>query len=187
VKYSTTVFDTLESLKKTSRLVVLTASLNVEVIEQSQKTQNLFGYEVDLGTTEVRVRALDNRIQFHVPLTNISAANFTYDPAHKRLTFHVPRPALDEEVVEVQSDPAKIEVQTKVGWARLDRFSGKFLRSQAQSKLRSATVQAGRKDVYVTQAMENGRAALKALLRPVTDLLKEEVECAIEFDDERDR
>jgi hypothetical protein len=181
VNFSTTVFDTLESLKKTSRLVVLTAAINVEVVEKSQKTQNLFGYEVDLGTTEVRLRALENKVQFFVALTNLSAENFSYDPDRKRLTLRVPRPVLDEDLVEVQSDPAKIEVQSKVGWARLDKFSGKFLRTQAQARMRSAVIHAGGNEAYVSQAMEQGRASLKTLLRPVADLLKPGVELDVEF------
>ena len=100
---------------------------------------------------------------------------------HKRLTLRIPAPRLDEDLVEVQSDPGKIEFRTEVGWARFDSRSGQFLRDQAQKELRPAIVREGNSSLYIDKAKMNARESLKKLLEPMASKLKEDVELEVEF------
>ena len=134
-----------------------------------------------LGTTTVALRARDNRVQYYVPLTNITKGDFKYDETHKRLVFRVSSPVLDKDLVEVQSDPSKIEVRTDIGWARFDKFSGQFLREQAQRDLRPAVLEEGNNSLYIDKAKINARESLKKLLEPLASKLKDDVELEIDF------
>ena len=177
VNVNTVIYTTLSNMVNQSKLVVLSTQINVDLTKSNEKV--IWG--VPLGTTTVTVRALDNRVQYCVPLTNISKGDFRYDGVHKRLTLRVPAPRIDEDLVEVQSDPSKIEFRTDVGWARLNSRSGQFLRDQAQRELRPAIVREGNNSLYLDRAKSNAREDLKKLLEPLGTKLKEDVEVEVEF------
>ncbi len=183
VNVTTALFTSLESLKQESKLVVLTATLNVEILKQSEKDLSVFGKSVPLGTTSVRLRAAENKVQYYVPLKGLTTNQFTLDPLHRRIELKVPKPRLDQEVVEVQSDPAKLTLETDVGWARLDRQSGQALRDEARQELRNAVLREGANPLYLTQAKENARQALQDLLKPLAANLAEAVEIHITFEE----
>ena len=177
INANTVINTTLNRMADQSKLVVLSASVNVEITKSDEKV--IWG--VPLGTTVVALRARDNRVQYYVPLTNISKGDFKYDDVHKRLTLRVPKPVVDKDLVEVQSDPSKIEVRTDVGWARFDRFSGQILREQAQRELRPVIILEAKNPLYIDKAKTNAREALKKLLEPMASKLKDDVEMEIEF------
>ena len=175
---STTIINTtLSRMANQSKLVVLSTSVNVEITKSNEK--EIWGFS--RGTTTVWVRALDNRVQYYVPLTNITKSDFKYDNIHKRLILRVPSPVLDEDLVEVQSDPSKIEVRDEIGWARLSSRSGKFLREQAQKELRPSIVREGNNSLYIDKAKVNARENLKKLLEPLASQLKADVELEVQF------
>jgi hypothetical protein len=177
VNANTVINTTLTRMADQSKLVVLSTHINVEITKSDEKV--IWG--VPLGTTTVTLRANDNRVQYYVALTNITKADFKYDDVHKRLTLRVPHPVVDKDLVEVQSDPSKIEVRTDLGWARLDTRSGKFLREQAQRDLRPVIILEGKNSLYIDKAKTNARESLKKLLEPLATKLKDDVELEIEF------
>lgn len=177
VNVNSVVYTTLSNMVNQSKLVVLTTQINVDMTKADEKVV----WGIPLGTTKVMLRALDNRVQYYVPLTNITKKDFRYDDVHKRLTVSVPAPVLDRDLIEVQSDPGKIEFRTDVGWARFNSRSGQFLRDQAQRDLRPALIREGRNPLYIDKAKTNARESLKKLLEPIAAHLKEEVELEVEF------
>src|SRR4051812_12626783 len=177
VNVNTVIYTTVRNMVNQSKLVVLANHINVDLSKSNEKV--VWGFP--LGTTTVKVRALDNVVQYYVPLTNISKSDFRYDPVHRRLTVRVPAPRLDEDLVEVQTDPSKIEFRTELGWARLDSRSGQFLRDQAQKELRPAVVREGNNSLYIDKAKSNARESLKKLLEPMASQLKEDVELEVDF------
>ncbi len=179
VTVNTVISTTLDRLKNESKLVVLTARVNVEITKESEKSV-LWG-KVDLGSTRVRLKAVGNKIQYYVPLEKIEREAFKYDDFHKRITVTVPAPKFDEQMVDVQSDPSMMEVQSQVGWGRLDSYSGGFLRDQARRDLRPAVVQEGKNEMYQEKARTNARVALKKLLEPLAGSLKDGIELEVEF------
>jgi hypothetical protein len=140
VTVRTSVGSQVARLNATPKLVVLTETVDVEVAKSSEK-RVLWGL-LNLGTTEVRLKAPGNKVQFFIPLKEIKEEDFVYQPATKKVLVRVPAPVLDRQVVDVQSDPAEIEVETKVGWARLSAFSGRSLERQAKEALRQEVLSA---------------------------------------------
>ena len=110
----------LNSVTNEPKLVVLTGLLTVEVIEAGEATRNyqLFGKDlgtVSRGTTTVTLRADDNKFQYYLDLAHITPDDFLVDPVHKKMTFRIGPPILDEEFLDIQSDPGKIHIETDVG------------------------------------------------------------------------
>jgi len=181
VSFSTVLYSSLDHLTRESKLVVLTAEVTVQIEKESQSEWKVFGMAIPRGTTRVLLRAPGNKVQFVVPLQGVKAEDFRYDSMRKRLVLSVPSPVVDPEVVEVQNDPSKIELKTDVGWGRLDRYSGQFLRDQARQELRPTVIQEASQEYLQSKAQTNAIQALKKMLEPLAADLQPGVELDIEF------
>jgi hypothetical protein len=179
VSISTIIQTSLERLRKESKLVVYTADVAVMVTKFSEK-KVLYG-KVDLGTTTVRLRTSGNKAQLVVPLQEVGPDDFTFDSAANRLTISLPPPRVDETVVEVQTDPSFYEIETDVGWARINKFSGDFLREQARRDLRPAVIAEASHPRIVELAKESGRETIGALLEAVIKPMSPNTTVQIEF------
>lgn len=179
VTVNTVIQTSLERLRDESKLVVFTADVAVMVTKFSDK-KVLYG-KLDLGTTTVRVRAAGNKAQIVIPLQDIASGDFKYDESENRLTVTLPAPRVDETLVEVQNDPTFYEVETDVGWARLDKFSGDFLREQAKRDLRPAVILEANNPRIRKAAEESGREKVGALLEAVIKPLRPEATVEVQF------
>jgi hypothetical protein len=98
----------------------MTSTVDAEVEKTSEK--RILWDLLELGDTTVRIRVRDNKVQYYIPLEGFGESNVAFDPEARCLAFTLPEPVLDTEVVEVQSNPDLIDVQTEVGWGRLSMF-----------------------------------------------------------------
>ena len=162
---STTVIQTsVQKLRQEAKLVVLSADVTVEVTRTSSKI--LFD-RLDFGDTVTTVRTRGNRAQYSVDLNGIKESDFRLSNGGKNLVVTVPEPRVDESIVEVQSDPDQMEVQTKVGWLRTDKKSGELTRAEAKKALRDAVISEAKSPIYVDLARKNAQEKVTALLNPL--------------------
>ena len=178
-RYTTVISTAIGQLNQEAKLVVLTAPINVDVTKPSER-KILWG--LNLGTTTVRLRVAGSKVQYVVPLGQLRPGDARYDPRKNILVVSVPHPVLDEDMVDVPSDPAQIEMETDLGWARLDRFSGRFLRKQAMTDLRPAVIEQARSELLHDQAQDRARLILTdRLLTTLGNKLRPELEVKVEF------
>src|SRR5690606_15246708 len=116
----------------------------------------------------------------------VSRDDFFYDPETRRLLLTLPNPRLDTAIVEVSTDPSRVEVFREIGWLRLDAFSGRYNEDRARRLLRDAAVEAGRSGDLVTRAQMATRGRLTAFLDPLLMALGEDVGFEIAFYDPPD-
>ena len=162
---TTTVIQTsVQKLRQEAKLVVLSADVTVEVTRTSSKI--LFD-RLDFGDTITTVRTKGNRAQYFVDLNNVKESDFRLRNGGQDLVVTVPEPRVDESIVEVQSDPSQIEVQTKVGWLRTDKKSGELTRAEAKKALRDAVISEAKSQIYVDLARKNAQEKVTALLDPL--------------------
>ena len=179
VTINTVIQTSLERLRDESKLVVYTADVAVMITKFSDK-KVLYG-KIDLGTTTVRLRAAGNKAQIIIPLKDLAAGDFKFDESANRLTVVLPSPRVDESLVEVQNDPMFYEIETDLGWARLDKFSGDFLREQAKRDLRPAVILEASNPRILKAAQESGSEKVAALLEGAIKPLRPEVTVEVEF------
>lgn len=179
VTINTIIQTSLERLRDESKLVVYTADVAVMVTKFSEK-KVLYG-KLDLGTTTVRLRAAGNKAQIIVPLNELSKGDFKFDEADNKLLVTLPPPRVDETLVEVQTDPTFYEIETDVGWARLDGYSGDFLREQARRDLRPAVILEASHPRILDEAEESAKEKVGALLEAVVKPLNHNVTVEIDF------
>jgi hypothetical protein len=170
----TVVLNTVGSLKKESKLVVLTANVTADV--HKENTKEWLG--VNWGTTTVDLKA-PGKVQFYVPLGDFGPQNIQV--SGRTVIVTVPTPLPDHDLVEVESDPAKIEVKTDAGWARLKSWSGQALENKAKRELRGYILQAADTPLIHEQAATGARQALTPLLEPLATALQSDAKLEIRF------
>ncbi len=165
--------NTIGKLQQESKIVVLTAELTVDV-ERSSTKRFMWDY-YDLGTTTVRMKVPGNKVQYYIPADSLDENSITWDHERQELVLNLPDPILDEDIVEVQSDPRLIQVQKDIGWARLDAYSGKAMEDQIKSELREKVIEAGKHELLLEKAKRNAEKVIKELF----DRLKKEKDAGI--------
>jgi Protein of unknown function (DUF4230) len=159
------------------KFVCLTADIDAEIRKSSATN---WGY-LYWGTTRVALRAHNNKIQYFIPVSQIQESNFSYDEATQVVTLTMPAPRLDTEVVDVQSDPRQIEVETSNGWAKFDHWSGEPLREEAKQDLRQAVLSVAGHELLQAKARAAAQEQLQKLLSPLAAALKPGIKLQIAF------
>jgi hypothetical protein len=155
------VLNTIGEIRKHSKLVVMSTEINVDV-ERSSTKKFMWDY-YDLGTTTVRMKVTGNKVQYYIPTDSLSEKSLKWDEEKHELVFNLPDPVLDEDIVEVQSDPGKIFIEKEIGWARLESGSGKALEDQIRRELRRKVIEAGRHELLLERAKVNAEKAVREL------------------------
>lgn len=123
--------------------------------------------------TTLRMVARDNRVQYCVSLSNLSANDILYDGATGKLSLFLPELRLDEELIQVQSDPAKIWIMTEKGfYDRLtDWFSGNThkIHAQMRGKLRELVIAEANSPENLALARKNAALELSNLVKVLAD------------------
>ncbi|MDT8391826.1 MAG: hypothetical protein RRC34_15095 [Lentisphaeria bacterium] len=172
-----------EEMRKEAKIVVFSTGINVTERRESKK--RVLWDKLNLGTTVVELRVPDNRVQYIIPTSQISRDAFRWDQDTGRLIVDVPTPVVDEDIVEVQSDPSKIRVRKDVGWARLESRSGDYLEGRIRKDLRDIVIEEANNPLLLKEARENGERVLRSLFESLmpedTPDFKEEVPITIEY------
>lgn len=175
VKIEQVISNTIGELKKESKIVVFTAEITVS--EKRASTKKVLWDKLDLGKTVVEVRVPGNKVQYIIPTNVISKDTFRWDDARGEVVIDIPTPILDEEIVEIQSDPSRIEVRKEIGWGRLESHSGAFLEQQIRGNLRSLTIEGGKNELLLERARKNAEEAIRGLFQQF--MQKEKVEVPV--------
>ena len=165
--------NTIGKLQQESKIVVMTAELTVDV-ERSSTKRFMWDY-YDLGTTTVRMKVPGNKVQYYIPTDSLNENSIVWDTDKQELVLNLPDVILDEDIVEVQSDPKLIQVQKDIGWARLDAYSGKAMENQIKSELRGKVIEAGKHELLLEKAKANAEKVIKELF----ERLKKEKDAGI--------
>jgi hypothetical protein len=175
VKIEQVISNTIGELKKESKLVVF--STEIMVYEKRESTKKILWDMLNLGTTVVELRVPGNKVQYIIPTDLISKDTIWWDEERGEVVIDIPTPVLDEEIVEIQSDPSRIEVRTEIGWGRLKSFSGDFLELQIRQNLRSLVIKEGKRELLLEQAHKNAEEVIRDLFQQF--MRKEKVEVPV--------
>lgn len=160
--YNNAVYSALGQIKKESKIVVQTAEINL--IVKKSNTKKVLWDTLDLGTTEVEMRISGNKVQYIITPELLSETNFIFDEQKQEIIIKPPMPLVDEEIVEIQSDPDKIEIKKEIGWARLGNQSGKFLEDAIKKELKAEIINEAKNELRLKEAQKNAAEAIHKIL-----------------------
>jgi len=176
-KYITVLSGAIGELNNTPKLVVLTASLNASVTQESITT--LFGVSVGSAKAEVTAPA---KVEYILKLQDLKMDDIYYDELGKRMVVTIPHPMLDTDIIQIESDPAKIQVRTELGWSPLSIFKGGAVREEAMKHLRQSAIELGHHELLRERADKNAKDIVGDLMGKVKDAMKQDgVRLDVEF------
>jgi hypothetical protein len=177
VKYSTILSGTIGELDNTPKLEVLSANIVAEVTQMN--TTTFIG--INVGSAKAVVKA-PAKVRFYVPLNDLSLDDFTYEPEERRMVVRVVRPILDNDFVDVDTNPDRMIVETEYGWRPLSLFKGREVRDDAMRHLRDAALAQGRHELLRDRAEANAKKIIADKMGKVRDaLLQDGVKLEVEF------
>lgn len=138
------------------------------------------GWTVELGRTKAEIVAPSNRVQYIVPLRDArgdpidtpwrplgdgSAGDGDGDAGLERgFEVTLPPPRVDDELVEVQSDPARLRVEIDRDW--VDHVVGDdSARDAALAAIRAAVLGQARSEAAMFEVREKARAIVAEMIR----------------------
>lgn len=169
------IYSTIGELKKESKIVVMTGEVNLSV----KRSHTKFFSRLNLGTTAVEVLVPKNKVQYVIPTDAISEESFRWNDETGEVSIEIPTPVIDEEIVEIQSDPSLIKVRKEIGWGRFESRSGEFLERQIRQDLRSLVIEEGKGNkLMLEQAKKNAQEVIRELFE--TFMRKENLEVPVQ-------
>lgn len=159
---STTAF--ISSIRSEAKYVVASQSLTVTV-ERAEEYRGWWGFY--LGTTTARIRVDDCRVQYIIPAEQVRADDFVFDRSSNTLKVTLPRPVLDQEMVDIPTDPTRWWTESSSGWSRFNKAE---VLEEARKAIRNETLVAAYKRGFdeATEAV-----AIKRLKEALRKFLKQ--------------
>ncbi len=97
------------------KLVVFTQSLDVE-IDKDEDNRILWDW-ISVGSARLKVKFLENKVQYFVPLQEIKENHIMYDPERRTIKIICPPVFIDKEMVFIQPNPDKIIREENGSWS----------------------------------------------------------------------
>lgn len=183
VAISTVIESALGEIRSQGKLVVLTRTFPVRA-ERSTVTK-LWDY-VPLDNSAVEIKVNNNAVQYHIPLSGVSARNFTHDEAANTLVVTLPEPRVDQEMIAISSNPDDWQVKKDIAWLHLQDtwpdWSGSKLESEARGQLRGLLIEQAEEPLVMKEAREKGYEIVAGLLKAAVAPYAENLNIEVRFD-----
>jgi len=173
-----TISTTLTEVKTTPKLVVSTATVSVNVTVRNQWSW----LGIELPGTVIHLSAPDNKVQYYIPMGELSKQDFRYE--RDRETFVVTLPEVRPDAATVGMDPKKWEVLSKGTWITVTRIVDDAvaeLMKSARTAVRPAALKQARVKFRMEDATREADAVLRRLFSPLTNTLRPGVRLEFEF------
>lgn len=196
------IVNALGELRRTPALKV--ASREVAVVVDASRPTEIKVYpwiipvgeptKVEVGRTSAQVLVPGNKVQYIVSLDEFAPGEEpdvreVADGGARRYVVVLPPPRVDESLVEVQSDPARIRESVDRDW--LDHVTrDDEARKAALASVRDAVIAAARADTPMFEVREKARETVADMIRALLPPELKDCEIEVRWSDEparRDR
>jgi hypothetical protein len=160
-----------EQAQRRAKLVVMEQPITVQ-FEKADEYRLLWDY-LYLGQNTVMLRIEGNRVQWVVDLARFTESDVEVDESARTVTLRFARPRLDMDMVVVQTDPGRIQVQTGRGWARWPGSTNQ-LAEEAKRQIRPRVITGANTEENRQLAEEAAHRALRTVFEPLARRWSEE-------------
>lgn len=182
-KISRLVETRIKELKSDPKIVVADNRLDV-TITREEEDELFSGVEwlptLSRGASTVSVLFEDNKVQYIVRPKDLKFKVEGSDVLHKVIITSKP-PVLDEEIVEVQSNPAKLKVKMDVGWSHLESGRGQEMLKRVKGAARDEVVKSGKTKKGLDFAQGMAGKTLRGLFEPALEALGKNIVVEVRF------
>ena len=135
------------------------------VVEKSSETEWM---GVPVGKTVTRLRVLGNRVQYIVPLSNISPEQdwtFVGSDSGGALLVTLPAPTVDLAMLSIQTDPAKIQLEVDDQWLNNVFFWQSDSQDEARHMIRDEVAKQAGARAFILEVEQDAAPRIEALLQ----------------------
>ena len=135
------------------------------VVEKTSETEWM---GVPVGKTVTRLRVLGNRVQYIVPLSNISPEQdwtFVGSDSGGALLVTLPAPTVDLAMVSIQTDPAKIQLEVDDQWLNNVFFWQSDSQDEARHRIRDEVAKQAGARAFILEVEQDAAPRIEALLQ----------------------
>lgn len=176
------VFSIVESLQRHSKLIVQTALITVDQTLEKENILSLGNYAFELGSSNLRMISMGNRVQYYIPMQGISDSDINWISDTRTITVKIPHPIVDTEMVDIQQDPRQIIFLGNESWIDWARNTGKNeLAQKAKDNLRQYVLRAAKTRYYISTAEENALREVERLLHTLIYPIDPQIKIIVEF------
>lgn len=122
------------------------------------------GFDLTVGSTKATVTSPSNTVQYVVPLDRSKRARVSGPDGSGAITVWLPPPVVDQAVVDVESDPAKIDIALDRDWAD-HLLRNDAARNAALAAVRESVVQQASSPVAMFEVREKSRKTVAEMIR----------------------
>jgi len=176
------VWSVAENLQKQSKLIVQSALITVDQTVEKENIFSLGGFAFELGTSNLRMVAMGNKVQYYLPLNEIDISDINWNGETKILKVMCPLPVVDADMVEVQNDPRYILFLGNNCWFDWAKGGAQSeLTAQAKESLREYVLRAAKTNYHISMAKENARHELYCFLSALLSPIEPDIHIVLEF------
>jgi hypothetical protein len=126
------------------------------------------GFDLKVGETTATVTSPSNTVQYVVPLDHMNRARIAGPDGTGAVTIWLPPPVVDGALVDVESDPSKIDIAINRDWAD-HVFRSDAARNAALAAVRESVVQQASSPVAMFEVREKSRKTVAEMIRALID------------------
>jgi hypothetical protein len=179
----TQINSAVKKITQESKIVLMTAVIDLECSKSSEKHWQFWKLNLNLGKTVVRMRIPGNKVQFIIPQNMFNKIRTKISQDKDKLTVFIPHPIVDKDMIAVQANHDKIELQTKAGWGRSKYISGSYLEKEIKKHIIDAIYnQASADSSLKKKADESAKSGVQNLICKYTGIGSDAI--TIKFTDE---
>ena len=177
VNVNSIVSQMLGQISRQKKLVVLTQNVSVELTREADR--RVFNDWVPAGSAWLKLKVLDNQVQFYVPLDQIDISRIRFDAATGILQIFAPPVKIDQEMVFVQNDPTRILAEEKGSWVPWFGPKVADLKKEAMADLKNEILKTANNELVWAEARREAQTALEDFFRLLQNSLRDNVRLQI--------
>ncbi len=170
-------------LQGQNKLIVAESTLDV-IIERSE--EDVLFKEVDWiptisrGQSTVKLKLSGNKVQYKVLPADLKF-DVEVGEVLKKVTIRSKLPVLDEELVEVQSNPDKMQFEKDMGWSHLESGRGEEMLTHIKQTAREEIIKSGQTPPQMAFAEAKGKNSLRETFAPLLKAIDESIILEVEY------
>jgi hypothetical protein len=148
----------VRQIRGEGKWIVGTLAMTIE----AEKSESYRWWKFYFGETAVRARVDGCQFQYLIQASQVSTDDFRYDKGAHTLTAVLPKPQIDEEVVDIPSSPSRWWVFKESAWAR---FNKDEVETQLREELRTIALAMAKNNAWDNQVDQVVKEHLRKTIR----------------------
>ena len=151
---------------------MLTQNVTVEI--SKEKDNRILWDWVSVGSSALKVKFIDNKVQYYIAMADFEDQNIQYDPISKTIQITVPPVKIDKDMVSVATEKDKVLKEENESWSPFGP-NIEELNDDIMNEIKKEVLRAGFNPLIREKAQAEAKIAMESLFNKILgEFLKKE-------------